>query len=77
MGYGQKAVYNTSTTAFVQHTTVVDESFHNVHTEDTEKIWDCPQLHNVLDFGYKGEHWGHVIVYGGAYLECIVKFITM
>ncbi|KAK9666633.1 hypothetical protein RND81_14G199800 [Saponaria officinalis] len=63
MGYGQPPHYSSSTTAFFQHVTVVDESLHNANPVSTEKYWNC--YYTSLDWGYQGDYWGRLIFYGG------------
>ncbi|KAK9735966.1 hypothetical protein RND81_04G241300 [Saponaria officinalis] len=53
MGNGYFPEYNTQTSACFVHATVVDGSFNNVNSPDTEKFEDCNLRYTVLDGGFQ------------------------
>nr|XP_021860968.1 uncharacterized protein LOC110799993 [Spinacia oleracea] len=68
MGNGRFPLYDTKSSAFMQHVTVVDETLHNVNPTNTEKFKSCQALYGVIDAGYQGDYFGHLILFGGPLL---------
>lgn len=65
MGNGKFPLYDTKSSSYMLHVTVVDETRHNVNPTNTEKFKTCKEVYNVIDAGYQGDYFGHLILFGG------------
>ncbi|XP_021866509.2 uncharacterized protein [Spinacia oleracea] len=65
MGNGRTPLYDTKSSSYILHVTVVDEARHNVNPTNTEKFKTCQELYGVADAGYQGDYFGRLILFGG------------